>query len=160
MRLALRPITLRSANAYVRDVHRHHDAVRGHLWSIAAEVGGAVVGVAIVGRPISKALQDGLTVEVRRVATDGTRNACSFLYGAAWRTAKAHGYVRALTYILKSEPGTSLRAAGWLRGPDVPGEMWDRPSRRRGVSTHVQGQDKVRWQVGAWDEPFALECTA
>ena len=147
-RLELRPLTLRKANAAVLELHRHHGVVQGHLWSISAWRAGRLVGVAIIGRPVAGALWDGRTCEVTRVATDGTRNACSFLYGAAWRAARALGYVRALTYTLASEPGTSLLAAGWTRGPIVRGRSWSRPRRPR-TDKHPT-EDKVRWQVGAW----------
>lgn len=111
--MELQPITLRDANAFVGRLHRHHGPVTGHKWSIAAYINGKICGVAIVGRPSSRILDDGRTLEVTRLCTDGTRNACSFLYAAAARRAKREGYHKIITYILQSEPGTSLRAAGW-----------------------------------------------
>ncbi len=147
-RLVVRPITLKEANAEVQRIHRHHDGVQGHRWAQAAFLGDRLVGVAISGNPIARELQDGLTFEVRRLATDGTPNACSFLYGAAWRAAKGIGFLRGLTYILESEPGTSLRAAGWTLGPVVRGGTWSRPSRAR-VDKHPTVR-KVRWQIGDW----------
>ena len=94
--LELVPITLKEANAFVERYHRHHKPVVGHKFSIAASDGEKIVGVAIVGRPVSRYLDNGLTLEVNRLCTDGTRNACSFLYSAAWRAARNLGYKKAL----------------------------------------------------------------
>ena len=113
MGLEVVPITLKEANQFVRDHHRHHGPVTGHKFSIAASDGERIVGVVIVSRPVSRHLDDGWTLEVTRLCTDGTRNACSMLYAAAWRAARAMGYKRLITYILESENGASLRAAGW-----------------------------------------------
>ena len=107
------PVSLKEANAFVEQHHRHHKPVVGHKFSIACTDGEKIVGVAIVGRPVSRHLDDGWTLEVNRLCTDGTRNACSMLYAAAWRAARAMGYHKLITYILDTEPGTSLRAAGW-----------------------------------------------
>lgn len=107
------PISLREANAFVVAHHRHHDATTGHKWSLGAYQDGRLCGVAIVGRPTGRRLDDGKTLEVTRLCTDGTRNACSFLYGAAARKARREGYDRIITFILASESGVSLRAAGW-----------------------------------------------
>lgn len=104
---------LDEANAFVRQHHRHHKPVQGHVFSIGAALNGQIVGVAIVGRPVSRHRDDGITAEVTRLCTDGTKNACSFLYGAAARAAFALGFKRIGTYILASEPGTSLTASGW-----------------------------------------------
>lgn len=106
------PMTLREANAYVEQYHRHHGPVVGHKFSIGLSDGEKIVGVAIVGRPVARHLDDGWTLEVNRLCTDGTRNACSMLYAAAWRAARAMGYKRLVTYILDTENGASLRAAG------------------------------------------------
>lgn len=115
MSLCVRPITLREANAYVISRHRHHGPTAGGKFAIMARDGsGGVRGVAICGRPVSRVLDDGETLEVTRVCTDGARNACSLLYGAAARIARDMGYRKIITYILQSEPGTSLRAAGFV----------------------------------------------
>jgi hypothetical protein len=94
-------------------------------------VGDQIVGVAIVGRPVSRFRDDGLTAEVTRLCTDGTRNACSFLYGASARAAFALGFKRIGTYILASEPGTSLTGTGWRMIGETPGKSWSVPSRPR-----------------------------
>lgn len=111
--LEICPMTLKEANAYVEQHHRHHKPVVGHKFSIGCSDGEKIVGVAIVGRPVARHLDDGWTLEVNRLCTDGTRNACPMLYAAAWRAARAMGYKRLVTYILESESGVSLKAAGW-----------------------------------------------
>lgn len=111
--LTLTPVSLRDTNAFVAARHRHHKPSRGHKFSIGCSRDGRLVGVAIVGRPVSRYLDDGYTLEVCRLCTDGTKNACSMLYGAAWRAARAMGYRKIVTYTLASEDGASLRAAGW-----------------------------------------------
>lgn len=108
------PVTLRAANAFVLAHHRHSKPDRGHRWSIGLEHAGQLVGVAVIGRPKARALDDGLTVEVCRTCTDGTHNANSMLYGAAWRATRAMGYWRSVTYTQADESGASLRAAGYV----------------------------------------------
>lgn len=130
-RLSLIPIPLDEANAFVAQVHRHHGPVVGHKFSLGAVLGEKVVGVAIVGRPTARRRDDGLTLEVTRLATDGTRNACSFLYGASARAAFALGYRRIGTFILASESGASIKAAGWRLIGETPGRSWSVPSRPR-----------------------------
>jgi hypothetical protein len=133
--LTLERISLEEANAFIEQYHRHHGAVVGHLFSIGTGSFGQIVGVVIVGRPVSRHRDDGVTAEVTRLCTDGTRNACSFLYGAAARAAFALGYKRIGTYILASENGASVRAAGWRLIGETPGRSWSVPSRPR-VDTH------------------------
>lgn len=134
-RLALIPIGLDEANAFVSAHHRHHKPVVGHKFSLGAALAGLVVGVAIIGRPVSRIRDDGMTLEVTRLCTDGTKNACSFLYGAAARACFALGYGRIGTYILASENGASVRAAGWRLIGERGGGSWSAPSRPR-VDTH------------------------
>lgn len=124
-------IALSQANDFVAEHHRHHKPVVGHLFSIGAVFGDQLVGVAIVGRPVARMRDDGLTAEVTRLCTDGTRNACSFLYGASARAAFALGFKRIGTYILASEDGSTLRAAGWRLIGETKGGTWSRPSRGR-----------------------------
>ena len=111
--LTLRPIDLSEARAFVQQHHRHNLPPPGHKFSIACYDGDRLCGVAIVGRPVARRLDDGLTLEITRDCTDGTYNACSMLYGACVRAARALGYKRIITYTLESEPGTSLKASGW-----------------------------------------------
>lgn len=150
-RLRVVPITLAEANEYVRLHHRHHKPTVGHLFSVAVAEGDGVRGVAIVGRPVARALQDGFTAEVNRVATDGAANACSMLYATCWRAARALGYRKLVTYTLASEPGTSLRAAGWRVVGETKGRSWDTPtSGRPRVDWHptlTTGTDRIRWEA-------------
>lgn len=142
--LVLIPMTLREANAFVEQNHRHHKPVVGHKFSIGVSDGEKVVGVAIVGRPVGRFLDDGWTLEVTRLCTDGTRNACSMLYAAAWRAARAMGYKRLVTYILESENGSSLRAAGWKCVGQAGGLRWT--GRRRPEVDLYPAQMKIRFE--------------
>lgn len=146
MSLTIVPLTLREANAFVGEMHRHHRPVRGCSFCVGVEDEHRTLrGVAIAGRPVSRRLQDGRTLEVTRVATDGTPNACSKLYAAVRRAAPHLGYRRLVTYTLASESGASLRGAGWRRVADVSGGSWSRASRRR-EDRHPLGP-KVRWEA-------------
>jgi hypothetical protein len=144
-RMRVVPITLKEANAFVTRMHRHHGKVVGHLFSVAVALGDAIVGVAIVGRPVARMLQDGYTAEVTRCCTDGTEHAASKLYGACWRVAQQLGYRRLLTYVLNTEPGTTLRAAGWKCYGEAGGGSWSREGRPR-VDLHPT-QTKIRWEA-------------
>lgn len=132
--LRLVPIAFTDACAFVRAHHRNHKPPQGCKFALAvADDSGVLRGVAIVGRPVARSYDDSRTLEVTRVATDGARNACSMLYGAAWRAAKALGYSRLVTYTQADEGGASLRAAGWRVVAERrarPG--WNMPSRPRG----------------------------
>ena len=136
MRVRTVPVTFAEARAFIAEWHRHHRPPAGHKFSIGA----------VVGRPVARLLQDSLTLEVTRVATDGTPNACSLLYAAAWQATKALGYRRLLTYTQRGESGASLRAAGWrivAARPPAPG--WSRPSRPR-TDHGVEHIARLRWQ--------------
>jgi hypothetical protein len=141
----LRPISVRDASRFVTEQHRHHDAPQGAKFALSAWQDGQLVGVAMVGRPVSRRLDNGTTAEVIRVATDGTRNACSFLYGAAKRAAQAMGYRKVITYTLPEEGGASLRAVGWHRVGIAGGGSWSVPSRPR--VDHHPTQEKIRWEA-------------
>lgn len=144
--LTIVPVTLDEANAFVAQHHRHHKPVPGAKFCVAvADDEGAVRGVAIVGRPVARRLDNGWTLEVNRCATDGTRNACSMLYGAAWRAAKAMGFRRLITYTLPEEGGASLRGAGWTCVGERGGGSWNVPSRPR-VDKHPT-QTKILWEA-------------
>jgi hypothetical protein len=144
-RLELIPISISDACLFIERHHRHHRPPLGGLFAVACAKDGEVTGVAIVGRPVARLNQDGWTVEVTRVATDGSRNACSMLYGACWRAAKALGWRRLITYTLDTEPGVSLRAAGWKLLGKAGGGSWDRANRPR-VDRHPT-QGKFRWEA-------------
>jgi len=142
--LELVPVTLRDARFYVADLHRHHSAPQGGLFAIGACGPCGVVGVVIVGRPVARRLADGWTAEVTRLCTDGTKNAGSMLYQAAWRAARSMGYRRLVTYTLPSESGSSLRGAGWTLIGECGGGSWSRVDRPR-VDRHPT-QRKLRWE--------------
>lgn len=125
------PIDLKEANAFVKSHHRHHKPVVGHKFSIGASINEKIVAVVIVGRPISRHRDDGWTLEVTRLCSDGTRNACSFLYGTAARAAFALGYRKIGTYILAQENGSSVRAANWKLIGERGGGSWKRSGRPR-----------------------------
>ena len=143
--LELVPMSLSDAAEFCAQHHRHHRPPTGGLFAVGVAADELVRGVAIVGRPVARGNQDGWTAEVTRVATDGARNACSMLYAACWRAARALGYRKLITYTLASEGGASLRAAGWRTVGEVKGRSWDTPSRPR-VDRHPL-QNKLRWEV-------------
>lgn len=142
--LSLMPITIKAARAFVAAHHRHHRAPVGALFCLAACCDLRIVGVAVVGRPASRVLDNGTTAEVTRLCTDGTRNACSFLYGACRRAAKALGYKRLITYILSTELGSSLKASNWVCTGLVAGRSWSCAARPR-TDKHPTSQ-KQRWE--------------
>jgi hypothetical protein len=142
--LAIVPIRFREACEFIRRHHRHHKPPVGHICSLAVSDEDKIVGVATVGRPVSRRLDNGLTAEVTRCCTDGTRNACSMLYAAAWRAAKALGYKKLITYILLEESGCSLRAAGWKCLGECGGGSWNVKSRPR-VDMHPT-QKKIKFE--------------
>ena len=152
--LSLRPITLRAANAYIAEHHRHHGPVRGCVFCIGCFEGGRLCGACVVGRPVARNLQDGTTLELTRVCTDGTKHAASKLIAAATRASFAIGCTRVVSYVLESEAGTSYLAAGWERTGESAGGSWDRANRPReepmrdllGMAPkHPQGP-KTRWE--------------
>ena len=145
-------LELSAANAFVLELHRHHKKVQGHRFSIGAEKNGKLCGVAVVGRPVSGKNQD-RWVEVTRLCTDGTRNACSFLYQAAARASKALGYERIQTYILEDETGTSLKACGWTfdRLSHPSGWHHDGSRAARVVEEHLRGRKQL-WYRNFVDE--------
>lgn len=135
MTLTLRPITFRDTCVFVKKHHRHHKPPQGHKGSVAVEYDGRLCGVAMVGRPVSRHLDDNTTAEVIRLCTDGTRNACSKLYSAAATLAKGFGYKRVITYIREDEPGTSLKASGWKYLGEAGGGQWSCRSRPSAIRT-------------------------
>jgi tRNA A37 N6-isopentenylltransferase MiaA len=149
--LALTPLSLKDARRYVEQHHRHNRAPQGGLFAVEVKAASELAGVAIIGRPVARMLDDGATCEVTRLCTNGSRNCCSLLYGASARAARALGYRKIITYTLASEPGTSLKASGWKVEAEIKGQAtWSRPSRDR-VQTNLFGEvqrppdDKVRW---------------
>ncbi|MEV7470436.1 XF1762 family protein [Streptomyces kronopolitis] len=140
-------MSFNDACAFIAQWHRHHAPPRGYKGCVGAALDTTLIGVAIVGRPVARHLDDGQTLEVTRVATDGTRNTSSLLYAACWDIAKGMGYARLITYTQQGESGASLRAAGWrliANRPARPG--WDRPSRPR--SAHgTEHMPRFLWEA-------------
>lgn len=145
--LRITPITFAEANEFVRKLHRHHKPMLSAKFSVAVSDDAGVRGVAIVGRPVARHADDGWTLEVNRCCTDGARNACSMLYRAAWRAARALGYLRLITYTLPDEGGASLRGAGFKLIGEAGGGSWSRETRPR-VDTHPL-QVKLKWGLEA-----------
>jgi len=145
-------VTFRQAVVFVEKHHRHNKPPRGHKFSIGL-FNGKLVGVVMAGRPVARAFDDGLTLEINRTCTLGHKNANSMLYGAAWRAAKAMGYRRAVTYTRKDESGVSLRAAGWRKVAELSARSsWaqstkDRRLRRMRDADGPGGIDRIRWEI-------------
>lgn len=143
--MRIKPLTLKQANELVSTLHRHHKPVRGHRFSIGLEHDGKIIGAAVVGRPVARMTPAYSVAEVSRLVTDGTPNACSKLYGAVARITCEMGFDRVQTFILFSETGISLRAAGWTKDERYSGGGdWNRPS--RGGRRRDQPEDpKTLW---------------
>ncbi|MFF3669888.1 XF1762 family protein [Microtetraspora malaysiensis] len=141
------PVTLQTARAFIAWTHGHLPPPQRATFVIGvATDDGTLVGVVIAGRPVARSFDDGFTVEVTRLATDGTANACSALLTAAWRAARAMGHRRLITYTLATEPGTSLRAAGLRWVAERPGLEHPQPPR----ATHgADGVARVLWEITA-----------
>ncbi len=142
------PITQKAAFQFIKLHHRHHKPPRGSVFQIGLETAGVLVAVVIVGRPVSRMLQDGRTLEVTRMCSLGNKNACSKLYGAAWRAARSLGWSRLVTYTLPQEGGASLRGAGWTLIGEAGGGSWSRERRLR-VDKHPT-QIKFRWEKSSF----------
>jgi hypothetical protein len=155
--MTIRPLDLKTANMYVMQNHRHNGKVTVHRFSLGCYDDDRLCGVAIVGNPVARRLCDGLTVEVHRCCTDGTKNACSILYGRCARVAKEMGFERIITYILQSESGVTMKASGWVVEEENAGggqKGWNVPSRPRvvesvdlfgNVTKHYPLEKKVRY---------------
>ena len=156
--LTVMPLTWRQACAFVAEHHRHHNPPRGCKWAIGVTGDDGVLhGVALCGRPVSRNLDDGLTIEVNRTCTDGTRNANSALYGACWRIAAAMGYRRMITYTQREESGASLKAAGMTEIRVIPARgSWASASvalRHLRDREGTGGVQRVLWQIPATAPP-------
>jgi len=149
--LKIIPITLRTAQAFIDEHHRHNKAPRGHKFSIGLEKDGELIGVATAGRPIARYFDDGFTIEVNRTCTTGEKNANSMLYGAIWRCAKAMGYLRAITYTQADETGISLRAAGWVKVKELQArKSWAESSKKlKNIRDPIGngGVNRILWEI-------------
>lgn len=147
-KLTVVPSTKHEVNAWIKALHRHNKPVAGgRIFLACMDETERIRGVAVVGRPSARMLQDRFTVEITRLATDGCPNACSALYGRARRVAQAYGFTRIVTYTLESESGSSLRAAGMrLVETGVGGGSWERKNRLRPEEKHDLSK-KLRWEA-------------
>lgn len=145
LKIEIVPCELDEANEFIAIHHRHHQPVQGHKFSLAAFSDGKIVGVCVVGRPVARFLDNGLTLEVTRLATDGTMNACSALYGSARRACFALGFKRLITYTLPEEGGASLKASNFKLLGEAGGGTWNRKSRPR--IDKAPTQRKFLWEV-------------
>lgn len=145
------PLTLKQANELIAELHRHHKPVVGHRFSVGLETDGKLVGAVVVGRPVARMCDQNRTAEVTRLVTDGSTNACSRLYAAAARAAEAMGYDKIQTYILCTEPGTSVAASGWTLEGTTSGGDWN----RGGDSTHKNRRtDQPMIPKQRWSKKF------
>ena len=150
MSLKIVPISQTEANAFVQSFHRHNKlAAQLSKFSIGASDGTRLVGVAIVSLPISRALDDGVTAEVRRccVLDDAPKGTCSFLYSRCWKVWSALGGHKLITYTLQTENGASLRGAGWRIVGETPGHSKGWTSRPGREWQSITGQSKFRWEI-------------
>lgn len=143
----LAAISIREASRFVLHHHRHLRPPQGALFAIACEHDGQLVGVAIVGRPVGRGLQDGRTVEITRLCTDGTANAPSFLLSRCRRAAAALGYQRVITYTIPAEGGASLRAAGFEQTELLPARSWAASSVAICRSDRSTPRPRARWET-------------
>lgn len=141
-KLCIIPCTYKFAAEYVNQFHRHHNAPVGCKFCIAVSDGETIHGVAICGRPVSRHLDNGFICEILRICTDGAYNACSMLYGACCRIAKAMGYSKIITYTLISENGASLRASGFINEGLAGGVSW---TGKRSKNNSLPHEMKNRW---------------
>ena len=143
------PLTLRKANIFIRDFHRHSKQVVGCRFCIGAEADGELIGVAVIGRPVARKIDQQFTAEIVRTCTNGRKNVNSFLYGAAWRIWKEMGGKRIITYTLDYESGASLKGAGFVKVSITksfkPGKGWTTRKNREWQSK-VHSHPKTRWE--------------
>jgi hypothetical protein len=136
-------VELREANEFIAALHRHHKQVVGHRFSLGCSKDGSLVGVATVGRPVARMIDQKMVAEVTRLCTDGTKNACSFLYSACARIARELGFIKIQTYILDDESGASLIAAGWSLEKTTDGGSWNRAARNGRREDQPQGKKRL-----------------
>jgi len=140
------PLNLREANEFVKKYHRHSKPAQGCKFCIGCEKDGKLVGVAIAGRPVARYLDDKKTIEITRVCTDGTKNASSFLYSRCKRISQLLGYEKIITYTLKKECGSSLKAIGAKVEVETYPHSWNCKSRKR-KDYDIYTKPKLRWEL-------------
>lgn len=150
--LEVQPTTMKAANAFIQEHHRHNKAVHGCRFALSAKYQGQIVGVIIVGRPVARLMDNGTTAEVTRCCTldDAPKGTNSFLYGKARRAWLIMGGTRMITYTLQKETGASLRGAGWVPAAKTAKVSWNRPnSGRQRITQAVYSEPKIRWETYA-----------
>lgn len=159
MKIKAEPIELKKAQAFINQLHRHHAAAVRDKFRIAETQDGQIVGVVQCGRPVSRVLDDGYTIEVLRLCTDGGKDVCSFLYSRCARIAKEMGYRKIITYILATEPGTSLKASGWtLEDDNCGGATWENCTRTKGRPVQLSMiEQKQKYPVGIPKQRWSKE---
>ena len=140
--MRIKPITFRQASEFINQHHRHRKATVGCKFCIGLFDNDEMIGCAVCGRPVGRFLDDGLTCEINRLCTDGTKNACSMLYGACCRVAKEMGYKKIITYTLVSENGASLRASNFRNEGIAGGTHW---TGKRYTDKEAIDEMKQRW---------------
>lgn len=152
MSLVVRPCTVKRGMAWCRETHRRLPRLQGAMWCIRVMRDGEMVGVALVGHPARLLAERGVLCVLRVAVREGEPNACSKLYGACSRAARAMGATDLVTYTHADEPGTSLRASGWIDGGMTSGGEHSRPSRPRRPA--ICADPKRRWWA-PWGETAA-----
>lgn len=152
--LVLRPCTVKRAERFNAATHRRLKKIQGAMWAVRVERNGETVGVALVGNPARKLMEDGVLCVLRVAVIEGNPNACSMLYGACSRAARDMGATDCVTYTHLDEPGTSLRAAGWIDGGITGGGEWGREDRPRQLALYPES--KRRWWA-PWGTRARLE---
>ena len=143
MALVLRPVTVKAALPFVRAVHRRLPRVQGAMWAVSVLRGAERVGVALVGHAARLLAEDDCLSVLRCAVIEGHHNACSMLYGACSRAAKAMGATDLVTYTHADENGASLKASGWIYGGSTTGGEHSRAGRKRAPA--VDAAPKQRW---------------
>lgn len=149
MKLIAIPVSQKEACEFVQNFHRHNKPPQGSIFCVGVSNGAALVGVAIVGRPVARTLDNGVTLEVTRccVVNEAPKGTCSFLYARCWQAAKALGWKKLITYTLQTESGASLRGAGWKVVAELKANNQGWLSRPGREWQTVVGQAKLRWEA-------------
>lgn len=140
------PVTFKYAKQYIKENHRHNPNIAGCKFAIGLKNNNGICGVAVCGRPVSRYLDDGETLEINRVCTNGEKNACSKLYGACCRVAKEMGYKRVITYTLESEDGASVKASNFICDGEAGGHTLDR-EKKQGAGHSKRNESEMAQRI-------------
>jgi hypothetical protein len=147
--LRIAPSSITDARKFVGQHHRHNLPPQGGLFACRLEEDGETRGVAIIGRPVARKLDNGYTAEITRCCTDGVSNGCSMLYGAAVRACRALGFHSVITYTLQSETGASLKASNWKLEEEVAGQAFWKNRYQSDLFGNERRppEPKIRWRI-------------